>query len=90
MELLLRLWLILKMKKIKKYRDFIRKLNLYINKLIVEVETPMDGCEAFKRFFKGLTDRPRLKSRRRSKTSFYNDNIKLKVKANMALIEKVG
>lgn len=50
----------------------------------------MDGCEDFKRFFKGLIDRPRLKSRRRSKTSFYNDNIKLKVKANMFLIEKVG
>ncbi|WP_278286297.1 MULTISPECIES: hypothetical protein [Clostridium] len=26
------------MKKIKKYRDSIRKLNLYMNKLIVEVE----------------------------------------------------
>ncbi|NOW04774.1 hypothetical protein BCM20_002039 [Clostridium beijerinckii] len=39
------------MKKIKNYRDSIRKLNLYMNKLIVEVETPMDGCEAFKRFF---------------------------------------
>ncbi len=50
----------------------------------------MDDCEDFKRFFKGLTDRPRLKSRRRSKTSFYNDNIKQKVKANMFLIEKVG
>nr|WP_270566679.1 hypothetical protein [Clostridium beijerinckii] len=50
----------------------------------------MDGCEAFKRFFKGLTDRTRLKSRRSSKTSFSNDNIKLKVKSNMVLIEKVG
>lgn len=39
MELLLRLWLILKMKKIKNYMDSIRKLNLYMNKLIVEVET---------------------------------------------------
>lgn len=50
----------------------------------------MDGCEDFKRFFKGLTDRTRLKSRRSSKASFYNDNIKLKVKANMVLIEKWG
>ena len=49
-----------------------------------------DACEAFKRFFKGLADKPRFKSRRKSKPSFYNDNIKLKVKSNMALIEKVG
>ncbi|UZW15898.1 RNA-guided endonuclease TnpB family protein [Clostridium pasteurianum] len=49
-----------------------------------------DGCNAYKRFFKGLADKPRFKSRRKSKPSFYNDNIKLKVKANMVLIEKVG
>ena len=49
-----------------------------------------DGCNAYKNFFKGLADRPRFKSRRKSKPSFYNDNIKLKVKSNMVLIEKVG
>jgi len=49
-----------------------------------------DGCEAYKKFFKVLADRPRFKSRRKSKPSFYNDNIKLKVKDNAVLIEKVG
>lgn len=49
-----------------------------------------DGCEAFKKFFKGLADRPRFKSRRKSKPSFYNDTSKLKVKSNMVLLEKVG
>lgn len=49
-----------------------------------------DGCNAYKRFFKGLADKPRFKSRRKSKPSFYNDNIKLKVKSKMVLIEKVG
>ncbi len=49
-----------------------------------------DGCEAYKSFFKGLADRPRFKSRRKSKPSFYNDNVKLKVKENSVLIEKVG
>ena len=39
-----------------------------------------DACEAYKRFFKGLADKPRFKSRRKSKPSFYNDNLKLKVK----------
>ncbi|MDV3427584.1 MAG: transposase [Bacillota bacterium] len=48
-----------------------------------------DGCEAYKKFFKGLADKPRFKSKRKSKPSFYNDNIKLKVKSNMVLIEKV-
>ena len=33
-----------------------------------------DGCDAYKRFFKGLADKPRFKSRRKSKKSFYNDN----------------
>lgn len=49
-----------------------------------------DGCEAFKRFFKGLADRPRFKSRRKSKPSFYNDTSKLKINKNEVLIEKVG
>lgn len=49
-----------------------------------------DACEAYKKFFKGKVDKPRFKSRRKSKPSFYNDNIKLKVKKKSVLIEKVG
>lgn len=49
-----------------------------------------DGCEAYKKFFKGLADRPRFKSRRKSKPSFYNDTSKFKVKENSVLIEKIG
>lgn len=49
-----------------------------------------DGCEAYKKFFKGLADRPRFKSRRKSRPSFYNDTSKLKIKENSALVEKVG
>lgn len=50
-----------------------------------------DACNAYKRFFKGLSDKPRFKSRKRSKKSFYNDNVKLKVKDNKLVnIEKVG
>ena len=49
-----------------------------------------DGCEAFKRFFKGLADKPRFKSRRKSKPSFYNDTSKLKAKESLVLIEKIG
>ncbi|QAA31268.1 RNA-guided endonuclease InsQ/TnpB family protein [Clostridium manihotivorum] len=49
-----------------------------------------DGCNAYKNFFKGLADKPRFKSRKESKPSFYNDTDKLKVKENLVLIEKVG
>ena len=49
-----------------------------------------DGCNAYERFFKGLSDKPRFKSRKKSKKSFYNDTAKLKVKEKSVLIEKVG
>lgn len=49
-----------------------------------------DCCNAYKRFFKGLSDKPRFKSRKNSKPSFYNDNGKFKVKSKKVLIEKVG
>ena len=39
-----------------------------------------DACNAYKRFFKGLAKKPKFKSRKKSKPSFYNDPIKLKVK----------
>lgn len=49
-----------------------------------------DGCEAYKKFFKGLADKQKFKSRRKTKPSFYNDTSKLKVKENSLLMEKVG
>lgn len=49
-----------------------------------------DACDAYKKFFKHLVDKPKFKSRRKSKPSFYNDNMKLKVKKGIVLIEKIG
>ena len=50
-----------------------------------------DACNSYKRLFNRLADKPRFKSRRKSKKSFYNDNLKLKVKENRLVnIEKVG
>ena len=49
-----------------------------------------DACNAYKRFFKGLAKKPKFKIRKKSKPSFYNDPIKLKVKEKKVLIEKVG
>lgn len=49
-----------------------------------------DACNSYKSFFKGISKKPRYKSRKRNKPSFYNDNQKLKVRLKEVLIEKVG
>ncbi|MDQ0178592.1 RNA-guided endonuclease InsQ/TnpB family protein, partial [Bacillus chungangensis] len=49
-----------------------------------------DACDAYKKFFKKQADKPCFKSKKKSKPSFYNDNVKLKMKEMMVLIEKVG
>ena len=49
-----------------------------------------DACKAYDNFFNGLADKPKFKSKRKSKASFYNDTDKLKVKESSVLIEKVG
>lgn len=49
-----------------------------------------DGCQAYKNFFTGKAKKPRFKSRKKSKPSFYNDNVKLKVKEKSVLLEKIG
>ena len=49
-----------------------------------------DACDSYKKFFKGLSNKPRFKSRKKSKPSFYNDNCRLKIKKNLINIEKVG
>jgi len=49
-----------------------------------------DACGAFLNFFNKKSKFPRFKSRRRSKPTFFNDNVKLKFKDDKFLIEKVG
>lgn len=49
-----------------------------------------DACEAYKKFFKKLADKPRFKSRKWSKPAFYHDNIKLKVTEKHVQLEKIG
>ncbi len=49
-----------------------------------------DGCEAYKKFFKKLADKPKFKSRRKSKPSFYNDNVKIKFAETHVRLEKLG
>lgn len=50
-----------------------------------------DACSSYKRFFKGLANKPKFKSKKKNRPSFYNDPIKLKVKENKSvLLEKIG
>jgi putative transposase len=49
-----------------------------------------DACSAFKKFFQGLAGFPNFKSKKKSKPSFYNDNVKLKFNQDRFLLEKVG
>lgn len=49
-----------------------------------------DACNAYKKFFKGLSERPVFKSRKKAKPSFYNDTSKLKVNSKAVLLEKIG
>ncbi|MEK4030789.1 transposase [Pseudobacillus sp. FSL P4-0506] len=49
-----------------------------------------DACNAYEKFFKGLAKKPKFKSKKENKNSFYNDTAKIKVKEQLVLIEKVG
>lgn len=50
-----------------------------------------DACNAYQRYFKKLAEKPKFKSRRKSKKSFYHDNVKLKVKEDkLVKLEKIG
>jgi len=49
-----------------------------------------DGCEAYKKYFKKLADKPKFKSRRKSKPSFYHDTDKIKFTENHVQLEKLG
>ncbi|MCQ2969460.1 MAG: transposase, partial [Clostridium sp.] len=56
----------------------------------VAKQSVKDACNAYKNFFKSLANKPKFKSKKKSKPSFYNDVAKLKVKPKSVLIEKVG
>ena len=49
-----------------------------------------DACNAYKKFFKKLADKPNFKSRRKSKPAFYHDTMKLKITEKHVHLEKIG
>lgn len=78
---------------LRKEITILKKHNLnWLNEVSNNVakQAVKDGCEAYKNFFKGFAGKPKFKSKKKSKNSFYNDTSKLKIKENSVLIEKVG
>ena len=46
-----------------------------------------DACDAYKRFFKGLSRFPKFKSRKKSTPSFYQDNVKIQFSETHVKVE---
>lgn len=72
-----------KLKQIEEYKW----LNNYSNN--ITKQAIKDACEAYKRFFKGQAKFPRFKSKKRSKPSFYQDNIKIQFSETHVKLEKL-
>lgn len=49
-----------------------------------------DACLAYQRFFKGLSNKPKFKSKKHSKPSFYQREDKLKYKNGKVVLERIG
>lgn len=71
-----------------KKTDELRWLNTVSNN--VAKQAVKDGCDAYKKFFKKLAEKPKFKSRKKSKPSFYNDNEKIKFTPTHVQLEKLG
>ena len=49
-----------------------------------------DACNNYKRFIKGQSKYPRLKTKKRSRPSFYQDNVKIQFTSTHVRVEKVS
>lgn len=73
-----------KLKKTKEYEW----LNQYSNN--IPKQAIKDACNSYKRFFKGYSKFPRFKSKKKSRPSFYVDNIKIKFSDTHVKLEKLS
>ena len=63
-------------------------LNQYSNN--IPKQAIKDACDSYKRFFKGYSKFPRFKSKKKSRPSFYVDNIKIKFSDTHVKLEKLS
>ena len=73
--------------QLKKTED-LKWLNKYSNN--ITKQAVKDACEAYKKFFKKNTEKPKFKSKRKSKPAFYHDNMKIKFTQTHVQVEKFG
>ena len=72
------------LKKTKEYEW----LNQYSNN--IPKQAIKDACDGYKRFFKGYSKFPKFKSKKKSKPSFYVDNVKIKFTDTHVKLEKIS
>ena len=72
------------LKKTKEYKW----LNQYSNN--ISKQAIKDACDSYKKFFKGYSKFPKFKSKKKSKPSFYVDNVKIKFTDTHVKLEKIS
>ena len=71
-----------------KQTEELKWLNNYSNN--ITKQAIKDACDAYCKFFKGLSEKPKFKSRRKSPPKFYQDTEKIKFKDGKVRLEKIG
>lgn len=71
-----------------KKTEELKWLNKYSNN--ITKQAVKDACEAYKKFFKKLADKPKFKSKRKSPPKFYHDTDKIKFTQRHVQLEKLG
>ena len=72
------------LKKTKEYEW----LNQYFNN--IPKQAIKDACDSYKKFFKGYSKFPKFKSKKKSRPSFYVDNIKIQFTDTHVKLEKIS
>ena len=72
------------LKKTKEYEW----LNRYSNN--ISKQAIKDACDSYKKFFKGYSKFPKFKSKKKSRSSFYVDNIKIQFIDTHVKLEKIS
>ena len=72
------------LKKTKEYEW----LNRYSNN--ISKQAIKDACDSYKKFFKGYSKFPKFKSKKKSRSSFYVDNIKIQFTDTHVKLEKIS
>ena len=71
-----------------KQTEEMKWLNNYSNN--ITKQAIKDACDAYYKFFNGLSGKPKFKSRKKSQPKFYQDTDKIKFKGGKVRLEKVG